>query len=30
MKATDTRASRAVADWAPLTVVPMSWTTAEI
>ncbi len=30
MKAADTSASRAIADWTPLTVVPRSCTTAEI
>ena len=30
MKAADTRASRATADWTPLTVVSRSSTTAEI
>ena len=30
MKAAETSASRAIADWTPLTVVPRSWTTAEI
>src|SRR5215510_2921599 len=30
MKAADTSASRAMADWTPLTVVPMSSTTAEM
>ena len=30
MNAADTSASRAIADWTPLTVVPRSWTTAEI
>ena len=30
MKAADTRASRAMADWTPLTVVPRSVTTAEM
>src|SRR3954466_10759904 len=30
MNAADTRASRAIADWTRLTVVPRSWTTAEI
>jgi hypothetical protein len=30
MKAADTSASSAIADWTPLTVVPRSRTTAEI
>ena len=30
MNAAETRASRAIADWTPLTVVPRSSTTAEI
>ena len=30
MKAADTRASSAIADWTPLTVVPRSRTTAEM
>ena len=30
MNAADTRASSAIADWTPLTVVPRSLTTAEI
>jgi hypothetical protein len=30
MNAADTRASRAIADWTPLTVVSRSWTTAAI
>ena len=30
MNAADTSASSAIADWTPLTVVPRSWTTAEI
>src|SRR6478752_6622056 len=30
MKAADTRASMATADWTPLTVVSRSWTTADI
>ena len=30
MKAADTSASSAIADWRPLTVEPMSFTTAEI
>ena len=30
MKAAETNASRAIADWTPLTVVSRSWTTAEI
>ncbi len=30
MNEAETRASRAIADCTPLTVVPMSWTTAEI
>ena len=30
MKAADTSASSAIADWRPLTVVSMSFTTAEI
>ena len=30
MNAAETSASSAIADWTPLTVVPRSWTTAEI
>ena len=30
MNAAETRASSAIADWTPLTVVPRSWTTAEM
>jgi hypothetical protein len=30
MNAAETSASSAMADWTPLTVVPISWTTAEI
>ena len=30
MNAAETSASSAIADWMPLTVVPRSWTTAEI
>jgi hypothetical protein len=30
MNAAETSASRAIADWMPLTVAPRSWTTAEI
>ena len=30
MKAAETSASRAIVDWSPLTVAPMSCTTAEI
>jgi hypothetical protein len=30
MNAAETSASSAMADWTPLTVAPISWTTAEI
>ena len=30
MNAAETNASSEIADWTPLTVVPRSWTTAEI